>query len=203
MLSARPSRRRRRARAAPPRAAAQPPLPRRYPRLSPGSSATSSPPGQSSPERCSGGPAQGEDQRRWLGVVEAGPRDRPGAARTGRVGGAGEGAQRWDSAARRRRNGRVAPYTAAKLTGRARGRAGRQSAGSFPAHATSPCSPQSARGEPRHVGCSAIATPTQRQGRAIRGRAAHRARTRARGAAQCRQFSCASNEPIFAAIGAR
>jgi hypothetical protein len=49
--------------------------------------------------------------------------------------------------------------------------------------------------------CSA--PPTQRQGRAIRGRAAHRARTLARGAAKCGQFSGASNEPIFAAICSR
>jgi hypothetical protein len=54
----------------------------------------------------------------------------------GRVGGAGEGAWRRVSAARRRRNGRVAPY-ATRLTGRARGRAGRQNAGSSPAHPTS------------------------------------------------------------------
>ena len=47
------------------------------------------------------------------------------------------------------------------------------------------------------------APPTQRQGRAIRCRAAHRARTRARGASKRGQFSCASNEPMFAAIGAR
>jgi hypothetical protein len=47
------------------------------------------------------------------------------------------------------------------------------------------------------------ALPTQRQGRAIRGRAAHRARTRARRAAKCGQFSGASNKPMFAAIGAR
>jgi hypothetical protein len=121
----------------------------------------------------------------------------------GRVGGEGEGAQRWVSAARCRRNGRVAPYAAARLTGRARGHAGRQNAGNAPAHPTSPFSPQSARGEPRHVGCSALATLTQRQVRGIRGRAAHRARTRARRAAKCGQFSGASNEPVFAAIGAR
>ena len=48
-----------------------------------------------------------------------------------------------------------------------------------------------------------IAPPTQRQGCAIRGRAAHRPRTWARGAAKCVQLSGASNEPIFAAIGAR
>ena len=49
--------------------------------------------------------------------------------------------------------------------------------------------------------CSA--PPTQRQGRAIHGREAHRARTRARRAAKRGQFSGTCNEPMFAAIGAR
>ena len=59
---------------------------------------------------------------------------------------------------RRRRNGRVAPYAAARLPGRARGRAGRHNAGNSPAHPTSLFSPLSARGEPRHESCSALAT---------------------------------------------
>ena len=54
---------------------------------------------------------------------------------------------------------------------------------------------------PRRLQCDCAVTPWP--GRAIRGRAAHRARTRARGAAKCGQFSGASNEPIFAVIGAR
>jgi hypothetical protein len=45
-----------------------------------------------------------------------------------------------------------------------------------------------------------FAAATPRQGRAIRGRAARRARKRARGAAKCGQFSGTSNESIFAAI---
>jgi len=63
---------------------------------------------------------------------------------------------------RRRRNGRVAPYAAARLTRRARGRAGRQNADNSPAHPTSLFSPQSARGVPRHVGCSALSTTSAR-----------------------------------------
>ena len=54
---------------------------------------------------------------------------------------------------------------------------------------------------PRRLQCDCAVTPWP--GRAIRGRAAHRARTRACGAAKCGQFSGASNEPIFAAIEAR
>ena len=92
------------------------------------------------------GPRDGLCAARWVGGCRAGPRDRPGAARTG------EG---WW------------------------GRGGRLASG------------------------LSIAPPTQRQGRAIRGRAAHRARTRARGAAKCGQFAGTSNEPFFAAIGAR
>jgi hypothetical protein len=114
---------------------------RRRPRLPLGAAATSSPPARAaSPERCTGGPAEGGEQRRWVGGVEAGPRDRPGAARTG------EG---WWG-----RGGRIAP-------------------------------------------------PTQQQGRAIRSCEAHRARTRAHRAAKCGQLSGASNELIFAAIGAQ
>jgi hypothetical protein len=56
---------------------------------------------------------------------------------------------------RRRRHGRVAPYAAARLAGRARGRTGRQNAGNSPAHPTSLFSPSSAHGEPRHFVCSA------------------------------------------------
>jgi len=41
----------------------------------------------------------------------------------------------------------------------------------------------------------------QRQGRAIRGREAHRVRMRASRAAKCAEFSGSSNAPIFAAIG--
>ena len=47
------------------------------------------------------------------------------------------------------------------------------------------------------------ASRAQRQGRGIRGRETHRARTWARWAEKCGQFSGTSNEPIFAAIGAR
>jgi hypothetical protein len=103
-------------------------------------------PGCASPQRCTGGPAEGAEQRRWVGGAEAGPRDGPGAPRMG------EG---WW------------------------GRGGRLASGF----------------------CSAA--PIQRQGRAIRGRAAHRERTRARGAEISEQFDGASNEPIFAAFGAR
>jgi hypothetical protein len=100
-----------------------------------------------SPERhCTGGTAEGAEQRRWVGGAEAGPRDRPGAPRT---------MEGWW------------------------GRGGRLASG------------------------FGSALPTQRQGRAIRCRAAHRARTRARGAAKCGQFAGTSNEPFFAAIGAR
>ena len=72
-------------------------------------------------------------------------------------------------ASRRRHNGRVAPYAAARLTGRARGRAWRQNAGNSPAHPTSLFSPQSARGEPRHVGCSAPSTTSARPHALFRG----------------------------------
>ena len=41
------------------------------------------------------------------------------------------------------------------VTGRARGRTGRQNAGNSPAHPTSLFSPPSAHGEPRHAGRSA------------------------------------------------
>ncbi len=51
-----------------------------------------------------------------------------------------------------------APYAAARLTGRALGRAGQQNVGNSPAHPTSLFSSQSERGEPRHVGCSAPST---------------------------------------------
>ena len=70
---------------------------------------------------------------------------------------------------RRRRNGRVAPYAAARLTRRARGRAGRQNADNSPAHPTSLFSPQSARGVPRHVGCSALSTTSARSTALFRG----------------------------------
>ena len=60
------------------------------------------------------------------------------------------------------RNGRVAAFAAARLTGRARGRAGRKNADNSPAHPTSLFSPQSARGEPRPVGCSALSTTSAR-----------------------------------------
>ena len=101
------------------------------------------PRGQPAPSYARGGALKA---KRSGGGVEAGPRHRPGAARTG------EGWWGW--------GGRLA-----------------SGPGSAP--------------------------QTQRQGRAIRGRAAHRARTRARRSAKCGQFSGASNEPIFAAIGAR
>ena len=53
-------------------------------RLPPGAAASSSPAARAaSPERCTGGPAEGAEQRRCVGGVRAGPRDRPGAARTG------------------------------------------------------------------------------------------------------------------------
>ena len=35
-----------------------------------------------SPERCTGGPAEGGEQRRWVGGAEAGPTERLGAPRT-------------------------------------------------------------------------------------------------------------------------
>ena len=38
---------------------------------------------QPAPSDCTGGSAEGEEQRRCGGGAEAGPRDRPGAARTG------------------------------------------------------------------------------------------------------------------------
>ena len=53
-------------------------------------------------------------------------------------------------------------HVTARLTGRTRGRAGRQNAGNFPAQPTSLFSPQSARGAPRHVGCSALSTTSAR-----------------------------------------
>ncbi len=91
------------------------------------------------------------------------------SAHDGGVGGAGEGAWRRVGASRRRRNGRVAPYAAARLTGRALGLAGRQNAGNSPAHPTSLFSPQSERGEPRHVGCSASSTTSARPHALFRG----------------------------------
>ena len=91
------------------------------------------------------------------------------SAHDGGVGGAGEGAWRRVGASRRRRNGRVAPYAAARLTGRALGLAGRQNAGNSPAHPTSLFSPQSERGEPRHVGCSAPSTTSARPHALFRG----------------------------------
>ena len=108
-----------------------------------------------SPERCTGGPAEGAEQR---GAGSEAPKLGPETGRAlrarWRVGGAGEGAWSRVSAARRRRNGRVAPYAAARLTGRARGSAGRQNAGNSAAHPTSLFSPPSAHGESRHVGFS-------------------------------------------------
>jgi len=117
------------------------------------------------------GPEMGCALRAGSEAAGLGPETDRALPARGRVGGAGEGAWRRVSASRRRRNGRVAPYAAARLTGRARGRAGRQNAGNSPAHPTSLFSPQSARGEPRHVGCSA----PRRQGWAQRqaGRCAH------------------------------
>ena len=68
------------------------------------------------------------------------------------------------------RQGRaIFSFAAARLTGRARGRAGRQNAGNSPAHPTSLFSPQSARGEPRHVGCSAPSTTSARSHALFRG----------------------------------
>ena len=96
-------------------------------------------------------------------------RDRPGATRTGEGWWGREGVWPRVSPALRRRNGRVAPITAARLTGRASGRAGRQNVGNSPAHPTSPFSPQSARGEPRHVGCSAPSTTSARSHALFRG----------------------------------
>jgi len=93
------------------------------------------PRGQPAPSYARGGALKA---KRSGGGVEAGPRHRPGAARTG------EG---WW------------------------GRGGRLASG------------------------LGSAPQTQRQGRAIR-HAAHRARTRARRAAKCGQFSGASNEPL-------
>ena len=119
------------------------------------------PHGQPAPSDALG--AEGAEQR---GAGSEAPKLGPETGRAlrarWRVGGAGEGAWSRVSAARRRRNGRVAPYAAARLTGRARGRAGRQNAGNSPAHPTSLFSPQSARGEPRHVGCSALSTTSAR-----------------------------------------
>ena len=97
---------------------------------------------------------------------------------------------------------RSAPYTAARLTRRARGRAGRQNAGNAPVHPTSPCSPQSALGGPRHVGCSGVLSGGLVHSCAIDAEA-HKTRTRARRASKHGQCSCASNEHMFAAIGAR
>ena len=83
-----------------------------------------------SPERCTGGPAEGAEQR---GAGSEAPKLGPETGRAlrarWRVGGAGEGAWSRVSAARRRRNGRIAPYAAARLTGRARLPAGRKNAG--------------------------------------------------------------------------
>ena len=108
------------------------------------------------PRAMHGGPAEGEAQRRGVGGVEARPRDGPGAAHMGE-GGGGRGG-RTAVGLLHGRNGRFAPYAAARATGRACGRAKQQNAGNSPARPTSPFSPQSARGEPRHVGCSALAT---------------------------------------------
>ena len=63
----------------------------------------------------------------------------------------------------------VAPYAAARLTGRARGPVGRQNVGNSPAHPTSLFSSQSERGEPRHVGCSAPSTTSARPHALFRG----------------------------------
>ena len=115
------------------------------------------------------GPRDGLCAARWVGGCRAGPRDRPGAARTGEGWWGREGVWPRVSPALRRRNGRVAPITAARLTGRASGRAGRQNVGNSPAHPTSPFSPQSARGEPRHVGCSAPSTTSARSHALFRG----------------------------------
>ena len=115
------------------------------------------------------GPAEGAEQLRWVRGRGWTHRLAGCSAHDGGSGGAGEGAWRWVSASRRRRNGRVAPFAAARLTGRARGRAGRQNAGNSPAHPTSLFSPQSARGEPRHVGCSAPSTTSARPHALFRG----------------------------------
>jgi hypothetical protein len=79
------------------------------------------------------------------------------------------GRRRRVGASRRRRNGRVAPYLTARLAGRARGQGGRQNVGNFPAHPTSLFSPESERGEPRHVGCSAPSTASARPHALFRG----------------------------------
>jgi len=115
------------------------------------------------------GPEMGCALRAGSEAAGLGPETDRALPARGRVGGAGEGAWRRVSASRRRRNGRVAPYAAARLTGRARGRAGRQNAGNSPAHPTSLFSPQSARGEPRHVGCSAPSTTSARPHALFRG----------------------------------
>jgi hypothetical protein len=47
--------------------------------------------------------------------------------------------------------------------------AGRQNVDNSPAHLTSPFSPQSARGKPRHVGCSASSTTSARSHALFRG----------------------------------
>ena len=115
------------------------------------------------------GPEMGCALRAGSEAAGLGPETDRALPARGRVGGAGEGAWRRVSASRRRRNGRVAPYAAARLTGRARERAGRQNAGNSPAHPTSLFSPQSARGEPRHVGCSAPSTTSARPHALFRG----------------------------------
>jgi hypothetical protein len=127
-------------------AAAAPPR-RRHPQLPPGSGGIQEPGcGQPARSAAPGGPAEGAEQRRWVLGAEAGPRDRPGAPRTteGGWGRAGRLASGFCSAPPTQRQ--AAPYAAARLAGRARGRGGRQNASNLTAHPTSPCSPQSARG---------------------------------------------------------
>ena len=86
-----------------------------------------------SPERSTWGPRRGR-RAAALGRRRRGWTHRTTgcSAHDGGVGGAGEGAWRRVGASRRRRNGRVAPYAAARLTGRALGRAGRQNVGNSP-----------------------------------------------------------------------
>jgi hypothetical protein len=103
-----------------------------------------------------GAPAE---QRLCVGNFRAGPRDRPGAERTGKDwwGRGGRLAPGFSSASRAQQQGRA-------IRGRAahRVRAGRQNAGNSPAYPTSPFSPQSACGEPRHVGLGALSTTSAR-----------------------------------------
>jgi hypothetical protein len=120
------------------------------------------PRGQPAPSYARGGALKA---KRSGGGVEAGPRHRPGAARTGEgwwVRG-GRQASGLGSAPQTQRQGRA-------IRGRAAHRARtRAAAGNSPARPTSLFSPQSARGEPRHVGCSAPSTTSARSPALFRG----------------------------------